>query len=446
MQSNPKNLPVQLFVFIALSLAVVIWTLAVSRNCLYENYSEYFAMGVDSTEFNSTLQSEYTKQWPKKYGTAINITALQNKLKERLKQATDKKIIVIWTTGIPLGGGVNREVCGNCEITFNRTLISDNKTAAVVVYFTGTTPENMPPLMSRNPNHLYVYWTLESSASVRFKYHKNLHYEDEYGFNATMTYRRDSDFPDKLYSANAVMAIVKSTNVPKPEKLLKLKTKKSLAVVSDCAQHSVAKQRIRLIKQIIAKGYELEGYGGCFPKQGKFADGAKRDSQEFFRAIRSYKFYFSFENSYHCKDYITEKFFKNAFHSYTVPVVWGATKEDYLAFAPAGSFIYAEDFETSNKLIEYLRYLDQNDTAYLEYFQWHNMDPDRVPGCKSIGRICQLCRALYGINFDDIYNPNFDPENHPRPLFDDDVSYRPAVSVRDWFYYKDNKECFDKYH
>nr|XP_039248418.1 4-galactosyl-N-acetylglucosaminide 3-alpha-L-fucosyltransferase 9-like [Styela clava] len=446
MQSNSRKFPIQFVLFLTLLLGVVIWILAVSRNCLYENYSKYFVMPVNSTELTSTLQIQYTEQWPKKERTDFNLTVLQNKLEERLKEATDKKIIVIWTAGIPLKGGVVGGVCGNCEVTLNRTMISDNKTAAVVVYFTGATPENMPPLRSRNPNHLYVYWTLESSSSVRFKYHRNLRYEDEYGFNATMTYRRDSDFPDKLYSTNSVMAIVKSRNVPKAEELLKLKTKKSLVVVSDCAQHSVAKQRIRLIKKIIAKGYELEGYGGCFPKQGKFADGAKRDSQEFFRAIRAYKFYFSFENSYHCKDYITEKFFKNAFHSYTVPVVWGATKKDYLAFAPAGSFIYAEDFETSNELIEYLRYLDQNATAYLEYFQWHNMDPDMVPGCKSIGRICQLCRALYGINFDDIHNPNFDPENHPRPLFDDGVSYRPAISVRDWLYHEDNKECFDKYY
>lgn len=108
-------------------------------------------------------------------------------------------------------------------------------------------------------------------------------------------------------------------------------------------------------------GLPLDGYGGCF--------GRKPDMKTLPQLIEKYKFYFSYENANHCKDYITEKLFERALKNNALPVVWGATKEDYAAIAPPGSYIFAEDFETPQKLIDYLRFLDQNDEEYLKYFK-----------------------------------------------------------------------------
>ena len=100
-----------------------------------------------------------------------------------------------------------------------------------------------------------------------------------------------------------------------------------------------------------------------------------------------YKFYLSFENSF-CEDYVTEKFFKVLDYK-LIPIVLGGA--NYTKFAPAKSFINPKDFQSISHLAEYIKYLDKNETAYAEYFEW-----------KSYFRVlkynqhifCQLCQVL----------------------------------------------------
>ena len=91
--------------------------------------------------------------------------------------------------------------------------------------------------------------------------------------------------------------------------------------------------------------------------------------------IAEYKFYLAFENSIHCNDYVSEKFWRNGLGSGAVPIVYGPLKQDVLDIAPINSFIHAEDFERPEALVEYLNYLDGNDTAYLEYHHWVSLLP-----------------------------------------------------------------------
>jgi len=92
-----------------------------------------------------------------------------------------------------------------------------------------------------------------------------------------------------------------------------------------------------------------------------------RNEDYCFRMMENeYKFYISFENSV-CKDYVTEKFMKIARYN-IVPIVLGGA--DYERLAPAKSYINVMDFKSPAHLAEYLKYLDSNDTAYAEYFEW----------------------------------------------------------------------------
>ena len=50
-----------------------------------------------------------------------------------------------------------------------------------------------------------------------------------------------------------------------------------------------------------------------------------------------------------------------------MPVVYGLA--DYDVIAPPHSYINALDFPNVKNLAEYLKYLDNNDTAYNEYFR-----------------------------------------------------------------------------
>lgn len=365
---------------------------------------------------------------------------LQAELDRRLKSATDKKIILVW---IPMFGVrqniiIDAAKCGNCELTYDRAKINDQNTGAVVFHFDALRANNMPP--TRNLNQLYIYWDLESTATLRIVRGHTLQFEDKFKFNGTMTYRRDSDFYQS-YEHNMGIVDILQRNKLSPEQLLAMKTKLGVAIVSNCGYTPGARTRMKMLKEIMSLGFKLEGYGGCF-KGGNFANGRSRHQDEFHAEIRKYKFYFSFENSRHCKDYITEKFFNNAIRSLAVPVVWGATKQDYEAVAPPGSFIFAEDFPSMKDLTDYLNYLDGNDTAYLEYLKWTTMKPSEMPQYGRARDWCAICRALHGINVDDIFSPKYNKEKPLRPLFTDGIAHRTVEHLIDWYYGEDNPECF----
>ncbi|CAH8875253.1 unnamed protein product [Trichobilharzia szidati] len=110
---------------------------------------------------------------------------------------------------------------------------------------------------------------------------------------------------------------------------------------------------------------KVDIYGECGSKK------CPRLSEEScFKILREkYKFYLSFENSL-CKYYVTEKFYRNALQNDIIPIVMGASIEEYQALAPPHSFIHVDQFESPKELAEYLRYLDRNNTAYNEYFAW----------------------------------------------------------------------------
>ena len=93
--------------------------------------------------------------------------------------------------------------------------------------------------------------------------------------------------------------------------------------------------------------------------------------------LERYKFYLSFENAYHCNDYISEKFWRNSLSNNLIPIIFGPALEDVLKVAPPNSFIHSEEFETAKELVKYIDYLDQNDTAYLEYHQWRTLIPGK---------------------------------------------------------------------
>lgn len=76
-----------------------------------------------------------------------------------------------------------------------------------------------------------------------------------------------------------------------------------------------------------------------------------------------------------------------------VPVVLGAQKTDYLAAAPANSFIHIEDFASVETLAQYLQLLNSDDDLYNQYFQW-----------KGSGHFintkfwCRLCSMLHTVD------------------------------------------------
>ena len=113
---------------------------------------------------------------------------------------------------------------------------------------------------------------------------------------------------------------------------------------------------------------------------------------------------------------MTEKFF-SILEQDVVPVVLGAA--DYRSIAPKHSYIDALDFDSPEKLAQYLYLLDGNDELYLDYLEWKSHYQVEV-GVKQMARhaFCDLCAKL---NQDDepekVYDsivPHWSPLNQCR--------------------------------
>ena len=170
-----------------------------------------------------------------------------------------------------------------------------------------------------------------------------------------------------------------------------------LWVVSNCDLTYGAVQRYKYVEELIQAGLPVERFGKCFNNKKVFDNMSPEDRQ-------SYKFYLSFENALHCKDYITEKFWTNALSEGRVPIVWGPSKEDLVRLAPTNSFIHVEDFDSPSALAKYIDYLNRNDTAYREYFQWIE-NPDKktlkIIEYHSVDyyqRLCDFVRCWNGVS------------------------------------------------
>ena len=87
------------------------------------------------------------------------------------------------------------------------------------------------------------------------------------------------------------------------------------------------------------------------------------------RAMAGYRFYLSFENSEH-RDYITEKFWRNALLAGAVPVVLGPPRAAYEAVAPPDAFVHVDDFGSARELAAFLT--SMNESCYLRYFAWRD--------------------------------------------------------------------------
>ena len=73
--------------------------------------------------------------------------------------------------------------------------------------------------------------------------------------------------------------------------------------------------------------------------------------------------------------------FSDAFIEFShnvLPIVMGASEEEYRRAAPQHSFIHVNQFKGPKELAEYLHQLDQNDEKYNEYFQVSLLNSFRI--------------------------------------------------------------------
>lgn len=131
------------------------------------------------------------------------------------------------------------------------------------------------------------------------------------------------------------------------------KTKNVIWVVSNCAWYR--RYFVDKLKNFI----DVDVYGKCGSKNCSYLECDRLYNS-------TYKFYLSLENSI-CPDYVTEKVFKTLRLNIIPVVVNGANMTHIL---PPKSYIDANEFESVEKLAEYLHYLSANPEEYVKYFWW----------------------------------------------------------------------------
>lgn len=124
-------------------------------------------------------------------------------------------------------------------------------------------------------------------------------------------------------------------------------------------------RRLEIIHEV-QKLAQVDTYGKCGDVEIPWGE-----HKAVFDTLKKYRFYLSLENSC-CDDYITEKFWR-ALEMGVVPIVMGATLEQYTRLAPPKSFIHVESFTSLGGLVEFLLELQQEDEKYLEYFEWRKL-------------------------------------------------------------------------
>jgi alpha-1,3-fucosyltransferase len=306
----------------------------------------------------------------------------------------------------------------------------------------------------RNPKQLWSFFTLESQILSHFFLNFKITDLDDW-FNLTKTIKSPyAYFPYDLKHLHNyeryINAFKKSNNSSssiKFEELLKNTTssKSGLAFwfVSDCK--TTSKRELLVLE--LAKYIKIDIFGRCNFKNSRPdpCQSSRDQSNCLAKLYNSYKFYLSFENG-NCDSYITEKYFKFyeanlLFEVNIVPIVRGALRSQYLDRAPSNhSFIYADEFKNVKSLADYILYLDLNNTAYFEYFEWKRILYERLRNQQShqiststhlllkeviFAPLCDLCEKLYDSDYmnntegrngvlkiSDYYNPAKDCQNY----------------------------------
>ncbi|CAH0551896.1 unnamed protein product [Brassicogethes aeneus] len=221
----------------------------------------------------------------------------------------------------------------------------------------------------RSPHQHYIFFNMESAGNT-----KNLN-EFARFYNCTMTYRYDSD----IYHPYGTIVKKDTSYTPPSAESIEKRRSKIAWFVSNCKTLSFRENLVREMQKYV----DIDIYGQCGDKI------CSKDSPEecYNHLEENYKFYLSFENTV-CNDYVTEKLFY-ILQKNVVPIVYGGA--DYNIVAPPNSVIDVSKFQTVPDLVSFVKKLDSNVSAYLEYFEWKK---HYVVDTSNTNTLCTLCEKL----------------------------------------------------
>ncbi|RUS88045.1 hypothetical protein EGW08_004211 [Elysia chlorotica] len=195
-------------------------------------------------------------------------------------------------------------------------------------------------------------------------------------FNATMTYRLNSD----VFKPYGVLDFQPKAekDLPDYRAIARRKTRTAIWIVSNCRTQSMRMQYVKEMQKYMT----IDIFGKCGEKCEVVDERCVADFNS------TYRFYLAFESSFNT-DYITEKFFKLFIDdTHIVPVVRGSL--DYKRELPEKSLINAADFKSPKDLALFLKSLEVDEVEYSKYLEvkdrYRAIDTDRW---------CGLCEYMH---------------------------------------------------
>ena len=306
---------------------------------------------------------------------------------------TRNKLILMWTKsfddrvwpGLPAGvlHCAKYNIHGSCRITYDKNKYEHSD--LVIFHGRGSDfkPNNLPDRSQRSPQQRWAYYCRESPvhSTATGEPSESRRFLNGLQFNWTMTYMLNSDIENRYYR------IVPGRHPGSDAEHYFKRSKMAAAVLRNCK-----KDRLHYIQEL-QKYMEVDIYGGC---------GAHCPSGTSCFALlqEKYKFYLSFENSI-CKDYVTEKLYRNALMHNMLPVVINGGDMSNPTVAPPGCCIKASDFKGAKELAEYIKKVASNSTLYNSYFKWHSKYA--VQEEARVDVLCRACHKLYTDSMTKVY-------------------------------------------
>ena len=241
----------------------------------------------------------------------------------------------------------------HCEFTDDLSRIDE----ADALWFHGPSIRRLP---NKKPDQKWIVMSMESDRNYPF-----LRNEEAMGlFDISMTYRLDSDVPC-VYPNTLTYGTLLEPPRPIAEKknhaapgiyIASNPVPERDAYVAELMQHIAIDSPGRCLNNISINGFDNRP--GSWTRNG---------FDDVMQTIARYKFYITFENSV-SEDYVTERVLM-AWACGTVPVYRGAP--NIREFAPGPHcLINADDHASAAELAMYLKELDNDDNAYLNYLDW----------------------------------------------------------------------------
>ncbi|CAJ0579163.1 unnamed protein product, partial [Mesorhabditis spiculigera] len=267
----------------------------------------------------------------------------------------------------------------NCIFTEDRSQV----VIADVVAFHSRDTVDLPNQKYRSPNQIYLFWTMEATKNAgNFGFPKNY-------FNRTMSTSPSADIP-LTYSRNKFIKKLNSSNPSAypsfPDAIISNKSSGIFALISNCDY--VTNHRTDVLDEI-SRFYPVDLKGACAPdlKSRQFCPKHTDCTDRIKSGIEAKYFHFVMENS-DCDGYITEKTYSRLGYN-SIPIA--AMRQIYeKSSLPNSAFIFLDDFGSAEEVARHLRYLENNSTAYKQYFKWRE-EYQQVPYEQDW---CALCASL----------------------------------------------------